>query len=128
MNVERLLKLASVIEREELEGVQFDMANWIKERSCGTAACIAGHVAIMVEGKDVDPWDAEEIARDWLELSDETARALFTPESKVLVNATAPAAARALRHLAATGKVDWPRALRSEAIDLAPNGGAPSNG
>jgi hypothetical protein len=91
-------------------------------KDCGTVACIAGWAAtlatpdqklIFVSGASV-----QQTAEDWLELDKAEAVMLFIPwsasyyadRSKYKRNSntiTAGEAARVVRHLAETGKVDW---------------------
>lgn len=47
MNKEMFLKVADAIENER-DGVSFKMSTWISQ-TCGTQACIAGHVAILAD-------------------------------------------------------------------------------
>lgn len=109
MRVDRLNQLADALENG-LPGVRFDVADWLAIRSCGTTACIAGH-AIILAGLAGSSEAIEDLpsfsgpAREWLELNDWNASELFYGGIDEL--ATAPMAARVVRHLASTGEVDW---------------------
>lgn len=124
MNTERILALADLIEKqphttqEAPEG--FTMVNW--NHDCGTPACIAGwacHVALG--GAVVLDINIEQTARRFLGLDAAEADALFEPDLRsdfekehgfisstdVWDDITPDHAARTLRRLAKTGKVDW---------------------
>lgn len=78
---------------KELPPENFDMADWIVERSCGTVACIAGYAALLraeedpaltVRGSQVyfgeDRFrSVPAYAADWLGLPRSSASALFLP-------------------------------------------------
>lgn len=110
MNFEKIAEYADLIERNTI-GLKFDMANWIhangalhetiwgagggrpvgmtdvvpmaEEYKCGTAACIAGHVAVNVKrGFPISFRDSYEIAAEELGLTFGEASVLFTPTSR----------------------------------------------
>ena len=108
LNVEEILKTADMIEKSET----YDQGIWFRswpnpdKNWCGTPACIAGHVAVA-NGYNANPEnrttkDVAAFAQCVLGLDDHQASALFAG-----VSATNERAARTLRNLAATGKVDW---------------------
>lgn len=137
MHTERILALADLIEKqphtttESPEG--FTMDNW--HHDCGTPACIAGwacHVSLggnVVLNKDVN---IELTARYFLGLDAEKADALFQPDLRSdfekeddFISATdawgditPEHAARTLRRLAKTGKVDWKADERREELRM----------
>lgn len=114
MNVENICKVADAIEREA-GGVGLNMASLISW--CGTAACVAGHAAIVAVGmkRAAAEVDILSAARDYLGLDYTTQGSpLFVPdgwrENKDSIGAFTPArAAAVLRHLANTGEVVWTR-------------------
>lgn len=131
----RLLKLADIIENNkpiEWKGrpVKFDMSEWGHERSCGTAACIAGHAAIL-SGQPFDPKaeyalgyergnTARKVAAEWLGIKDyEESIRLFIPTNHGytgrLENITRRRAAAVLRSFAETGKITWNMRLPKQA-------------
>lgn len=131
MNKERILELADLIENQAFadEGVGFNMSYYYLTNSsglevkdyaghpCGTAACIAGHAWLAAQrgtdghvhtlDKIIGPrGETEYEAKKYLGLNWRVAEELFIPEC--LGDHPTPAeAARTLRHLAATGNVDW---------------------
>ena len=136
MNTARLLALADAIEGHVLPELGFNMEVYystayrnLPDRSgheCGTIACIAGW-ACKLYGSLGEGYFAT--AAYHLDLDYETANELFIPPGpahwdeenhswqEFPVNtwkATPAQAARVIRHLAATGKVDWRVAFESE--------------
>ena len=126
MNVERINAVADAIEQHSVPGLGFNMnyfrAEFVADmeptadktgQECGTVACIAGWAHTI--GKTEDTFSA---AAEWLGLDPwfgpiGTSEQLFLasnapdePQYK-LDQTTAAQAVRTLRHLAATGKVDW---------------------
>jgi hypothetical protein len=117
MNRERILELADRIEAaphklryDEDAGcsrkpTSFNMRIW----HCGTVACIGGWAEALYK----EPADFA------LGLGGQTMTALFFPESEFIPehqriqhkDVTPQIAARCLRNLAKTGKVDWKKAL-----------------
>jgi len=96
---------------------------WSLDRSgheCGTVACIAGHAAIIMADlkapleteAQVDEFAQGSFIREaseWLGLEAGPAHKLFFGDGAETYRAHIPAdqAVRTLRHLAATGQVDW---------------------
>ncbi len=125
MNIKNLEKLVERLE-DENNPVRFYMGDWfthqgkdvvhisdimeiIDYHSCGTAACLAGHAAILA-AEDEDTviscenyldTSLEEIAKSWLDLDSEEAPNLFmgrwSPHD--LSDITKPEAIKQLRHL-----------------------------
>lgn len=125
MNVENILKVADAIERHEIEWLGFSMNSWFDENEpkCGTTACIAGWAVAVEVGQDaierildkqrsseislsridlVDGRPVDERAIEFLGLDYSQCDGLFYEW-----NANATQAVAVLRHLAATGEVDW---------------------
>lgn len=138
MNVERILELARRLENLDppRPDMGFDMRDYFMSRNgvvfyalsygglawkpeeCGTAGCIAGWTVAIWEPEE---WREESfisgIAADILELSEEESRRLFTPSSGQYpdcYSAKPAQVARVLRHLAATGEVDWDQMIDPE--------------
>jgi len=117
MNTENILQLADEIERQEhaktdeMKGWGFNMAYF--RHDCGTPCCIAGFAAEHVRrnvGEQVEM--ITEVARKWLEIDRSTALSLFIPDvlerhGVRLSDITPAMAARTLRNLAETGRVEW---------------------
>lgn len=103
LRVDRILMLADEIEHPN-HGWGFDMSS-----PCGTVCCIGGHCHLMFGEYNAHTLNWTNNARKHIGLSLEDANALFMPHNwhsdKSLSDR--PRAARVLRHLAATGKVDW---------------------
>lgn len=95
LRVDRLLLLADEIERPT-QGWIYDM----RIGRCGTRACLAGHAELMFGN------DGGEMA---FGLTDDQRDALYMPVGWDFDRAynDRARAARVLRHLAATGIVDW---------------------
>lgn len=135
MNIERLNILADYIEKQMPETRVFNMAvfgDFVRsdDHPCKTAACIGGH-AVMLFGDAPDGWTKPdslpaamsrveawvgdpggakcigELAADLLGLKPAAAAGLFLPHGIFLPDITPSDAARTLRHLARTGRVDW---------------------
>lgn len=115
--------------------IQFDMNSWAaveysweddvesEYQVCGSVACIAGHVVAVLDPESYlsysrgnHQFSIHAAARDLLDIPTKLSRDLFTPASQfdsgmhVIVNpyqATPEQAAKVLRNLAKTGKVDW---------------------
>ena len=129
MNVERINALADAIEKHDapLEDFGFNMISihadidycgGVKDHSghgCGTIACMAGWTNAI---RGVDPYSGGIFsAGAWLGLSEAESRRLFAPatpsgERSFEVefeweDITQEHAVRVLRHLAATGTIDW---------------------
>jgi len=60
----------------------FNMVDWVADRQCGTACCLAGWaVALWSDEEEYEKWDSIfDQARDLLGLSDAEAQELFDPE------------------------------------------------
>lgn len=135
MNIANILKLAEVLEREDTQK-HFDLNNWAFNNyrfesfalvpyneetlhKCGTVACIAGWGKAVFEPTTQD--SPYEVGIRALDLDALQANELFTPvsdewdvevpEDCYVYDATARGAAKVLRHLAATGEVDWSKAF-----------------
>lgn len=123
MNAERLTAIAEWLEAgaPERDGVAgFDMRDFIDRRSCGTYCCIAGAAVAMFEPSlflNNNPYTGDTLATEILDLDEDTADALFyalgastdaMDWSPAVVADDAAWAARCVRKLIATGKVDWP--------------------
>lgn len=129
MNKDAILTLADIIEQQSLPKVRFDMSTYgdhdvtADEEICGTVCCIAGTAVIALGnvpaedvasalvflpkiGKDIKGYAAELLGLDVTQKYD-----LFEPRwsliHKDLRKVTKEEAARTLRHLAETGRVDW---------------------
>ncbi|WP_022697888.1 hypothetical protein [Euryhalocaulis caribicus] len=100
MDTERILFLADYIESHP---EQFDMREL--DHLCGAPCCIAGHANALWGGKCCSGDSAKEI----LGLSDTQKNHLFfmSRTGLDLGEVGAPLGAAVLRHLAATGEVDW---------------------
>lgn len=106
LRVDRILLLADAIECP-IPGRGFSMRDWAVDTSdCGTACCIGGHTNLLFGGPRHGGFA---IAGDLLGLGKNQTWALFLPQgwdTDRSLNDRARAA-RVLRHLAATGIVDW---------------------
>ena len=119
IHVRTILRLADYIEMlpkgnhligPKPKGNSFGMEGFITEHECGTVACIAGHLAIMMKSETYQTsWVAEQLG-----ISVHQAKELcILGPRKVglsLGDVVAKQAARVLRHLAITGQVDWSQA------------------
>lgn len=125
MNIDKLVEIAEWLEAGAtyVKGVsRFDMTHFIERDHCGTSCCIAG-AAIQFDRKfpyaDGEVTGAHETARRILGLTFAQALALFYGEGSDCVldpdegdinplSRITPAwAARCIRKLIETGKVDW---------------------
>ena len=88
-------------------------------RQCGSAGCLAGWTALLY-GQPLNANNPQVFASQYLELNEVVTDELFTPKehnededddanfgSLIYGDITAGRAAKVLRHLAATGDVDW---------------------
>lgn len=132
MNKERILAVADAIERHTIPDLGFNMSTFhdsglrdMSGHGCGTVACIAGWVVALHHGPgsmtdegQVTPTgrDIDDEAAALLELTptglDGLAGELFyafrrSDRFMTLSDITPDRAVRTLRHLAATGEVDW---------------------
>lgn len=125
MNKERLLAVADAIEKEEIAGLGFDMANWFGTHghTCGTSACIAGHVIAkyaphLIKSHDVSiPTEAREILGAQTDEDTLALNKLFygireDDEPSVLTDLYRGIAVIAIRRLAETGVTNWDEAER----------------
>ena len=114
MNVENILKVADAIEQHSIPDLGFNMAEWhskayedAPDRSghdCGTVACIGGWTeAVLNNGKEFPSW--EDVGA-CLGLGAIDSEQLFFGNG-CNTRTTLAQAVRTLRHLAATGKVNW---------------------
>lgn len=136
----RVQAVIDAIEAEKLgeQQLRFDMGTWLFEPDeddlakggCGTAACIGGCAAFLARDPENDPEGTERRSYsdnavcNWLTGEDELGpneNSLFYP--CVWVNglpvlncstATKDQALKVLRHLQATGEVDWRIALEED--------------
>jgi len=98
----------------------FDMSYFYRETDCGSAACIAGAVVQFANKVDLSTLTQVDIlaqARNIINLTYQEADELFAPadesdqlnEYEVQHESISPQwAARTIRHLIATGNIDWP--------------------
>ena len=136
MNIGNILKVADAIEGATVPDLGFYMGAWIGKdgdadrsgRGCGTTACVAGWAFVVENG--FEPREYEDnvcaIAAQYFGLDSDTADCLFVPTADWLdkdnwdpetfrfpiTDATPEEAARVLRNLAITGKVDWEAAMK----------------
>lgn len=106
MNKERI---EAVIGRIQNEANYFSMAGFESMNSCRTPACICGQANYLrgqAVGRSFYLGNTRE-ARDWLGLTDRQANALFFPDTDAWSNISREQAIATLRHLMATGKVNW---------------------
>jgi hypothetical protein len=108
MNVENILATADAIENG-LPDVIFDIYTYGTVTDCGTAACIAGHAAILAgyEANVNAGVDIVDVAQKWLGLEYGEAISLFEPYTIRWDRITPKIAAEHLRNIALTGKVNW---------------------
>lgn len=126
MNKDNILAVADAIENHTIPDLGFNMSNWFSPTSqdrrdnsghgCGTVACVAGWSAVLATGRQPDNnrWyygkdHAEKVAKEYLGLSWPDSSRLFEPEEDVYEWRDIPPAraVAVLRHLAATGEIDW---------------------
>jgi len=114
MNKERILAVADAIEKSSVPELGFSMRSFRSD--CGTAACIAGWAFVLFAKngenrfrRGVSPYDIEVEGQVVLGLKDVEAGRLFYASGVGVHYATRGQAIAALRHLAATGVVDWLR-------------------
>lgn len=127
MNTENILAVADAIENNTIDHLDFNMRYITApaKSGCGSVACIAGYTLAVKNGvfqavAEDDHAAYGKIAaeaRAWLGLSDWTAEELFFPDSWKfnwgfidkydLEKIPKDQAVRTLRHLAASGGVNW---------------------
>lgn len=123
MNVENILKVADAIERHSIPDLGFNMRTFgapanddyrdFSGHNCGTVACIVGWTLRVLPA--FRAWFNEDAVAhpfgisqsDWVELT--------LPDGYRFSEATSSQAVAVLRHLAATGKVDWSIPTSSQA-------------
>ncbi len=112
MNVERLTEIAEWLDQGAPERVVeggvihgFDMDHFLdKAADCGTTCCIAGAAIAFNEGfHAASSWNADSSAQKILGLTNSQAMDLFFDG----YDSTPQHAAVVIRHLIATGTVDW---------------------
>lgn len=113
VNAENILKVADAIEQHSIPDLGFNMGvvhgnanpglRDLSGHNCGTVACIAGwtHQVFKTGGHTISP------AGYVLGLNEQESEALFLPEGWADDEIGPQQAVRTLRHLAATGEVDW---------------------
>lgn len=119
MNVERMLRVADMIEKAEVEGLGFNMATFYGHgaidrsgRGCGTTACLAGWATIKflnekrLFNSDYILCDHFSIAKDYFELTHGEACELFGDYTPY--HSTHCEGAAQLRRAALTGEFSWP--------------------
>jgi hypothetical protein len=130
MNVANILKVADAIEQHSIPDLGFNMAAWygsedadLSGHRCGTVACIAGWtMAVLAPDKLHDDWGSA-MPGALLGLAFDQHRQLFIPQGDDChgaYDATPAVAAKLLRILAITGKVDWNAAMKSDDPVLPP--------
>ena len=114
MNKENVLALAERMEGlEEYDDATNNRDNMYSQREwvfgCGSPACIAGHAAAMLGTGIVTNSNADRMAMEFLGIDWHEAHDLFDsmPNTYFENDPSPKDAACVLRHLAATGKVDW---------------------
>jgi hypothetical protein len=134
MNTENILAVADAIEQHTIPWLGFNMTGYkttgpdMTGHNCGTSACIAGwanaiRLRLSQNTHIVNGWCEHDEAANWLGIEaysgfgyDSTADQLFYARNHPDYGngaeacwSTIPAAqaVRTLRHLAATGNVDW---------------------
>lgn len=84
----------------------FSMTNY--NHSCGTPSCIAGWAAWEANNRhSVRNGEVSSLALEHLEISQDIGEELFYPHGYSYNRQSPQKAAAVLRHLAATGEVDW---------------------
>lgn len=104
IKVARILALADMIEHSD----HFDMRKWPEDLDCKTPCCIGGHCQLMFGERQGRRNDME--VGEVLGLNREQTALLFFPELRDgprYETINKEYAVRVLRHLAATGKIDW---------------------
>lgn len=128
MNIANILKLADFLDMASPEpefnnhlgeyvytfanGEGYSMGIWDSEgRTCNTVGCIGGWAAAFAKEDGDYSLSRRSAAQNWLGITLIQDTALFTPmgwhSPEHAKEYTPQRAARVLRHLAATGNVDW---------------------
>ena len=122
MNIDNMNILINAV-RDGIPGVQFSMDDFLaRDESCMTAACIAGHAAILWNEGVVPLWNEDVVPEfagvdalvAYLGISYEDALSIAIPKLNRSYDATSEQAARLLEMYRDTGKIDWRRALRGD--------------
>jgi hypothetical protein len=113
MNIGNILKVADAIEASPM----FGMAAWCH--------CVAGHAGRLAREEDAqrgriarffrplrDPYSLSECPQRFLGIDGSQARELFIPPYSAAMGATRGQAARCLRNLVITGRIDWKAAMK----------------
>ena len=131
MNCENLLRVADAIEKHEIEGLGFNMAEWLTipgdtpapDRlglNCGTTACIAGWAAHLEAGLTRVDFDQKDIIVRAAAYLGYPAGLFFGSPSRTRLEDITPAqAVNTLRYAAATGTIDWD-AAQTWAVEQVP--------
>jgi len=118
VNIDKLTEIAEWLEAgaPERKGVTgFDMETFLSDKGCGTACCIAGAVvqfdrkapyrtADEAIGAGIDPGND---AAGILDIEEDMADELFYARGEDLDRVDSAWAARCVRKLIETGRVDW---------------------
>jgi hypothetical protein len=118
VNIDKLTEIAEWLEAgaPERKGVTgFDMEQFLSDRGCGTACCIAGAVVqfdraipyATANEAYCEGGDPEDLALHLLGMDMETADELFYGRGVDLEDIDSAWAARCIRKLIETGRVDW---------------------
>ena len=130
MNPERILAVADAIEKHTIPELGFNMGYFfghdgelpdLSGHNCGTTACIGGYARTLMVGSvhKADQGSYELDEGKWLDIDFTTVNQLFYASNHPAANKsngtwatefksiTPEQAVRTLRHLAATGTVDW---------------------
>lgn len=132
MNIERILRLADVLDGTEphepetplgfnmriyrgsalpVDDPDYERSGYrdMSGKGCGTIACVAGWADELFGDETIPNYTPIGLrARRLLGLSAAEALRLFIPEGeRIYEQATPQIASKVLRHLAATGEVDW---------------------
>lgn len=128
MNAENVNAVADAIEQHKIEGLGFNMSAFVQEvgggikdhsgHPCDTVACIAGWAAAVAKSQGPDQlmamdWDPHEAidreASTFLGIDVDQEHELFFegPQNTFFSRVLPEQAVKVLRHLAATGEVDW---------------------
>jgi len=88
--------------------VRFRMDFFVLENYCGTAACLAGHCALLGRMEDYNHGGVFDFAMDWLEIPFSIAKPMFLePGELKYAQITTAVAVKMLENFRATNKVEW---------------------
>lgn len=122
VNAQNILKVADAIEQHTIADLGFNMVMWrqfarddapdMSGHNCGTTACVAGWAcAVLLNDLEaVDALGMTEMGRDFFGLDHDQSFELFIAQGRAesdMADVPQDQAIRTLRHLAATGEVDW---------------------